>query len=83
MFKIGQKVVCVDDSAGWLDGCKELVKDKVYTITDLIPKINNVIVDGASGGWNASRFKPLQDDWVERILNDIKEKVESEKVVFL
>lgn len=72
-MKIGQKVVCVDDSPGWLDGCKELKKDKVYTITHLIPKINNIMVNGASGGWNAKRFRPLDYDFVEEVLSAIQE----------
>jgi len=30
MFKIGQKVVCIDNS-----GCQELLKNEIYTVDDL------------------------------------------------
>ena len=31
-MKVGQKVVCINDECGWLDGEKKLVKGEIYTI---------------------------------------------------
>ena len=53
MFKIGQKVVCINAEAGWLDGVKELVEGEIYTVNHIIEQINNVGVNGVSGCWNS------------------------------
>lgn len=34
MFEVGQKVVCVDDRPGFVDGRNTLMKGKIYTILD-------------------------------------------------
>lgn len=81
MFKIGQKVVCINAEAGWLDGVKELVEGEVYTVNHIIEQINNVGVNGVSGCWNASRFRPLNDVWVEEILCKLIEEVEADELV--
>ncbi len=81
MFKIGQKVVCINAEAGWLDGVKELVEGEIYTVNHIIEQINNVGVNGVSGCWNASRFRPLTDGWVEEILCKLIEEVEADELV--
>lgn len=81
MFKIGQKVVCINAEAGWLDGVKELVEGEIYTVNHIIEQINNVGVNGVSGCWNASRFRPLNDGWVEEILCKLIEEVEADELV--
>lgn len=81
MFKIGQKVVCINSEAGWLDGIKELVNGETYTINHVIEQINNVGVIGVSGCWNASRFRPLDDGWAEEILCKLIEQINADELV--
>lgn len=81
MFKIRQKVVCINAEAGWLDGEIGLVKDEIYTVNHIIEQINNVGVDGVSGCWNASRFRPLDDGWAEEILRKLIEEINADELV--
>lgn len=41
-MKVGQKVVCINDEAGWTSKEKKLVKGEIYTI--LWANKNNVVV---------------------------------------
>ena len=93
MFKIGQKVVCINDRnqindtiLGTLNPVK---KDYIYTIR----KINNTgglmfeefiqgyHFSGEEAGFKSSRFKPLQNDWVEYLLCKLMSEVEADELV--
>ena len=72
-MRVGQKVVCINDSAGWLDGEKKLVKDEIYTILNVFGKDIQVMPNDA--GWDKSRFRLIDYDFAENILLNIKEEV--------
>ncbi len=67
MFKIGQKVECIDDSPDEDgDDCSwALEKGKVYTVTKGLNKkydtiwIDTIPDDEGNCGWDASRFRAL------------------------
>lgn len=56
MFKIGDKVLCVKDPAGY--GWKEPAKGAVYTVQNLNPRFDEIelLEMPYSGTWCTSRF---------------------------
>lgn len=66
MFKVGDQVVCVDDSPGWGDGVKLLIKDKIYTVLEV--RGDNLVVIPGDLGWRNVRFRKVNDQWVEELL---------------
>jgi nitrite reductase/ring-hydroxylating ferredoxin subunit len=81
-FKIGQKVVCIDDSTGWVDGEKSLVKGEIYTILDIcsFKKGDEIRVVYEDGFWHSSRFRPLKRSLLSN-KEIIEEKIDIEKEV--
>lgn len=80
-MKIGDKVVCVDDSPGKSSGVKKLTINEIYTVLDIFmaPQGLNIVVHSGDLGWLASRFRPIVDigDEVEEyILSKINQPVE-------
>jgi hypothetical protein len=70
-FRRGQKVVCAKAS-------RDLIKGKIYTIQSCIGDeavtIEEIIpTDGCIGFWKW-RFKPVDDEWADGILNKIIEE---------
>lgn len=61
-MKIGQKVICIDDSPGKLDGIKKLKKGEVYTILNMNHKDLYVIPNDL--GWDKSRFKLIDIEYL-------------------
>lgn len=91
MFKIGQKVICVDDS-GLIEGA-EIKLNKIYTIKDIDERedrlalffhgINNGAKTGYPyfWGYSSKRFRPIDDIWADDILSKIIEEVEINELV--
>lgn len=61
-MQVGDKVVCIDDTAGLISNQKLLIKGKIYVIDHIIEGRDGYIhyVFGIDG-WRSKRFKPLQD----------------------
>ncbi|WP_027077831.1 hypothetical protein [Maribacter antarcticus] len=68
-MKVGQKVVCINDECGWLDGEKKLVKGEIYTVLWVSEKDVQVIHNDAR--WDKSRFRPIDTEWGEELLRKI------------
>lgn len=91
MFKIGQKVVCIDDSR--IVKGAEIKCGEIYTIKDMFEQdgtlglffyeINNGAIRGYPNFWgySAKRFRPVDDMWSDDILSKIIEEVETEELV--
>lgn len=60
MFKVGQEILCVDDSPGRASGKKDLAKHKTYIIRDF-DLDGDVRLHGIAGTWFLSRFRPLDE----------------------
>ena len=76
-FKIGEKVVCINNSCGWFDGVKKLKKGEIYTVlqvteTDLVVILNDY-------GRDKSRFRKLDYAHTERICAEIIESLKVEE----
>lgn len=83
MFKIGQKVVCVEPSP-------TLVKNEIYTIT----WVGECRVTGALGvrvkeaeprpqflNFNYWRFREIDVDWVDEVLEKVVESIEQTELI--
>lgn len=68
-MKVGQKVVCINDEAGWLDGATGLVKGDIYTV--LWTNGRDVQVIKYDAPWDKSRFRPIDTEWAEEVLRKI------------
>lgn len=72
MFRVGQKVVCVDDSNS--DGYStRIVRGEVYEIAGLNVIYDTTYIriyrDVSDNGWRASRFRPVVDiGWAHEIV---------------
>lgn len=74
-FKVGQKVVCVDDSPGWYQGGRGLVKNRVYSIT-AISAVEHIRVNGMDYYWSPARFRPFTEP-----LQEIEYTLEGKKLI--
>ena len=100
MFKIGQKVVCIDDTPRVGQVVTGFIPKKgvTYTIRDIyesklqpgqvaliLEEIRNEIHPplGHERGFYSWRFRPVDEDWAEGILNKIAEEIEEEELVWL
>ncbi|CAB4183640.1 hypothetical protein UFOVP1106_32 [uncultured Caudovirales phage] len=94
MFKVGQKIVCVDSSNQTMSGYTPVIKDHIYTIrtftptqTILLVEIVNPPIHLADGfresGYNQSRFRQIETQWVEELLERITEEVNIDETVEL
>ena len=61
-MKAGDKVICIDDSAGRNDGVTTLVKNKVYEVLRVsVFHANNIFVnDGTELSWTSNRFRKVE-----------------------
>ena len=74
MFYVGQKVVCIDDSAPdyWSSPKSDVLKkDQIYTIMKIYPRSTDgmILLSLAEvnpadeyNGWRENRFRPLVED---------------------
>ncbi len=64
-FRVGMKVVCVDDSPDWMGRPIFVTVGSVYTVTDILERYGEVgillleIEPGGAPGWLASRFRQI------------------------
>jgi hypothetical protein len=73
MFKIGEKVVCINDQSGWLSAEKKLVKGEIYEVLQVMDK--DIVVIPNDAGWDKSRFRKLDYEFAENLLEKIKQEV--------
>lgn len=71
-MKEGQKVVCINDEAGWISNETGLVKGEIYTV--LWTDGRNVQVTKYDAAWDKSRFRPIDTEWADEILRKIAER---------
>jgi len=81
MFKIGQKVVCVE-----VDKYRLLTKDEIYTITDInhrgSVKVAEIKSDNFDSGYFVNyKFRAIDNAWVDEVLHKIFEEVEQNELV--
>jgi len=77
-FKIGEKVVCLNDECGWISGEKKLKKDSIYEVLDIGIADNGrleLLINCTDLFWDASRFRKLDYEFAENLLKEISESV--------
>jgi hypothetical protein len=89
-FKIGEKVVCIDSGSGYIFkgnnkgriNTNQSIKGRIYTIYGLSPDTNNLILEeikfnsfGNLSAHNYKRFRKLDYEFAEQLLESIKESV--------
>ena len=78
MFKIGQKVVCINAKNGQL-----LIENEIYTVagySSLHPKglmLREIVSNPVQVGFWEHRFRPIDDSWVEELLCKLIEELVS------
>lgn len=82
MFRIGQKVVCVNS-----EGAPTLKKNEIYTVLAEHPYRRDAILlkeamasIGNLGFYNW-RFRPLDESFADEVLKNIAEQIEEENLV--
>ena len=85
MFKIGQKVVCINANQINVNPVGKLRKNEIYTIErDLGYAVYlKEIKAPHTGHYNVNRFRLIDDNWTEEILCKLLEEVEQEKLVYV
>lgn len=79
-FKPSEKVVCINDSPGFITGIKNLVKDEIYEIYRVQTASNGrlefaFIENGhLNGYWDASRFRKLDTNFANEVIKNIIQK---------
>lgn len=83
MFKVGQKVVCVNPAP-------PLIKGEVYTIVGFHPTdkegvlIKEVENESQTGyGFYYWRFRPIDETFAEEVLSNIKEQIKEEELILV
>lgn len=90
MFKVTQKVVCVDNSFGQI-ACN-LIKDEIYTIREICGPyhdgnygffLHEVKTVNYNGEWTycSSRFRPVDYTFGEKLAEEIQEEINQENLV--
>lgn len=83
MFKVGQKVVCIDNSDMRSGAIKnsDLILNEVYTITNIIYSGRGCNISEVFGQFLCSRFRPLDETFAEEVLENIKQQIEEEELI--
>jgi hypothetical protein len=93
MFKVGQKVVCINDknqvNKAIIGSLNPVKKDYIYTIRKINSYdglifeefIRGFYYTGEEAGFAPNRFKPLEDNWVDELLCKIMSDVEAAELV--
>ena len=82
MFKIGQKVVCINANNGQL-----LVENEIYTVagySNYHPKglmLKEISSNPVHVGFWEHRFRAIDDTWVEKLLCKLLEEIETGELV--
>jgi len=83
MFKVGQKVVCVDNSemkSGYIKN-SDLELNEIYTIHEVTREGAGCYIREVGGEFLCSRFRPIDESFAEETLEMIKEQIEEEYLV--
>lgn len=90
MFKIGEKIVCIDDSIGRTSGKKNLVNGEIYTVIELTNiREGGVLlkeIEPEKNDYNSYhyysnyRFRKMDYSFSENLLEKIKQEVFKDKV---
>ena len=81
MYKIGEKVVCINDSIGYSSGIKSLIINEIYTIKSIRKEtgalsFNEITAPiNSSGFYNSNRFRKLDYEFAEECLKYITKQV--------
>lgn len=82
MFKVGQKVVCINAK-----GTSYLVENEIYTVIGFHENFPDAVLlaegrndIGRKGFWKW-RFREIDDSWVEELLCKLIEEVEADELV--
>lgn len=88
MFKVGDKVICVDDTCppSPFDYLIPPVKYKEYIVLGMRGKFSDITIDhpqpsGKDVAWKQSRFRKVDDNFADGVLENIKEQIEQEELV--
>jgi len=87
-MKIGDKVICVDDSSQMGDG-PGVVHGEIYTVRGFRPSTGGVYLEEIELEMQGNeeraffrwRFRVLETQWAEEVLNEIVQLVEREELV--
>ena len=77
MYKIGEKVVCINDSIGYLSNIKSLLINEIYTIKSIRKETGALAFNeitapiNSSGFFNSNRFRKLDYEFAEDCLKNI------------
>lgn len=60
-FRVGQKVVCVNDGLVFLLGTPDLKRGQIYTVRKVYMNTGDLMLrlENVSSGWVATRFRPI------------------------
>lgn len=78
-YKVGQRVICKDDSPGRASKKKLLKKDLDYVVTGNWG--TEIYVNGVDGSWDSRRFRLLDEDFASEIIRNIWEQINEENLV--
>jgi len=84
MFKIGEKVVCVNDESGWITRSSLLKKGEIYEVLNTNIADNGrseILINCGDLFWDASRFRKLDYSFAENLLEKIREDVSKDNLV--
>jgi hypothetical protein len=88
MFKVGQKVVCINNKPIgyniYNESLTKLKEKEIYTIEGFTSsgiRLKEVKSSHPDGGYNANRFRKVDDDWVEELLYKLMSEVEADELV--
>lgn len=76
-FKVGERVVCVDDSNQLYGG---LVKGEIYEVTNIHKDFDSIYIKGFSySHWNY-RFRKLDTQFAEDVIANLIEQYKTETI---
>lgn len=89
-FKIGQKVVCINKhpiAANPYNSCLDKLREgKIYTVRGTLGnglQLSEVRSLHPLGGFDKSRFRPIETDWVDSLLLKLTEEKFDEELIRL
>ena len=88
-FRIGEKVICVDDRIGFTSKSKTLIKGEFYTISGFegsdvyVEEVPYVIFNGKKlvPYYGAYRFRKLDHQFAEDLCKELSQQVKEEQLI--
>ena len=88
MFKVEQKVVCINNKPIgyniYNDSLSKLKEKEIYTVEGFTSSgilLKEVKSSHPDGGYNANRFRKVDDEWVEELLCKLMSDVQYDELV--